>query len=364
MGLLQGRLDSLIGASSGYVESLPKPIHDRVNALRAVQGQHTELETQFHKELYELEKKFSKLYEPLYKRRADIVNGIIEPTPEEIEKGAKIEAEENEPEEGEQEKSGIKEESSEGAEAKNEAAESKAAGNTAKGIPEFWSTALQNHPRLSDLITERDTEALKFLTNISLQYLDGGDAEQQLGFKLIFEFSENPFFENSQLVKTYYYTLTDDPGNMTFHKAEGTEIKWKPDHDLTVTTETKKQRHKATNRTRVIKRTVPAETFFSFFDTITEEQLAESPEMPERVEAEYDLGEEFKEQIIPHAIDWFTGKALSRALSESEFDDEYYDGGFDDEDFEDGEDDNSDGSSDEVLSRSAQNEQPPQCKQQ
>ena len=28
------------------------------------------------------------------------------------------------------------------------------------------------------------------------------------------------------------------------------------------------------------------------------------------MEADYEIGEEFKNKIIPHAIDWFTGKAL------------------------------------------------------
>ena len=35
--------------------------------------------------------------------------------------------------------------------------------------------------------------------------------------------------------------------------------------DLTVTIETKKQRQKGTNKTRVVKRAVPTESFFNFF---------------------------------------------------------------------------------------------------
>ncbi|KAJ1919763.1 histone chaperone [Mycoemilia scoparia] len=352
MGLLQGRLNSLIGMSSGYIESLPKPVRERINALRAVQAKHTDLETEFHKELYELEKKYNKLYEPLYKRRQEIVTGSVQPTEDEIKKGAEIEAEEKDPEESKVEE--IKdEEKPEGEESKDSEAP--------KGIPEFWSTALQNHPRLAELITERDAEALKHLTDITLEYLEG----EELGFNINFEFEENPFFENKTLTKTFHYSLTEEPGSMTSIKATGTEIKWKEDKDLTVITETKKQRHKATNRTRVVKRTVPAETFFTFFDTLSEddEEAEEDFEIQERIEAEYELGEEFKEQIIPRAVDWFTGKAISQAFSDNEFEDDPFDGEYDDDESDDDEFDEDD--DEEGLSHSAKNsEKPPQCNQQ
>ena len=44
------------------------------------------------------------------------------------------------------------------------------------------------------------------------------------------------------------------------------DINWNEGKNLTVTVETKKQRRKGTNQTRIIKRTIPAETFFSFFN--------------------------------------------------------------------------------------------------
>jgi nucleosome assembly protein 1-like 1 len=84
----------------------------------------------------------------------------------------------------------------------------------------------------------------------------------------------------------------------------------------------------ATNRTRVIKRAVPNETFFNFFDTIQlpeDEELDEErqEELDEYLEADYELAEEFKEKIIPHAVDWFTGKALQ--YENADMDDEYED---------------------------------------
>ena len=71
-----------------------------------------------------------------------------------------------------------------------------------------------------------------------------------------------------------------------------------------------------TNKTRVVKRTVPAETFFNFFsppvfpgeDEELDEEEAEG--LDAKLEADYEMGEEFKDKIIPHAVDYFTGKAL------------------------------------------------------
>ncbi|KAJ2450318.1 histone chaperone [Coemansia sp. RSA 2336] len=344
LGLLQGRLSSLIGASSGYIESLPKAVRERVDVLRYLQQQHTEIDKKLHLEIFELEKKYSKLYAPLYERRTAIVQGTAEPTEKELAEGAKIAAEEQ------QEESGIKEQE-----------EDK---EKQKGIPDFWLTTLNSHPQLAELITERDEEAIKYLRDIRLEYLN-----DKPGFKLEFEFAENPFFTNTVLSKTYVYEQSDVAGDLEFGSATGTEIDWKPDHDLSVKVETKKQRHKTTNRTRVVKRTVPAETFFSFFATIKEPDMNDDSEVADetrdRIELDYELAEEFKEKIIPCAIDWFTGKALEyEGLDEEEYEDEFMDDYYDEDDDED-EDSEEDDSDEDGLSRSAKEAaEPPQCKNQ
>ncbi|KAJ2890571.1 histone chaperone, partial [Coemansia aciculifera] len=256
LNMLQGRLGSLIGASSGYVESLPKAVRERVDVLKYLQQQHTDIDQQLHLEIYELEKKYNRLYAPLYERRTAIVQGAEEPTDVEKAEGAKIAAAEAEDEEHKPKPSGIKEEQDE---EEDESAE------PAVGIPEFWLTALRNHPQLSELITERDEKAIKHLRDLRLTYL-----EDKPGFKLEFMFEENEFFTNSVLTKTYFYEQSEVTGELEFGSAQGTEIVWKSENDLSVTVETKKQRHKTTNRTRVVKKTVPAETFFSFFSAVEE----------------------------------------------------------------------------------------------
>ncbi|KAJ1836333.1 histone chaperone [Coemansia sp. RSA 2711] len=346
LSMLQGRLGSLIGASSGYIESLPKAVRERVDGLRYLQQQHTQIDKQLHLEIFELEKKYSQLYAPLYARRTSIIQGAAEPTADEKAEGAKIAAAERD---ADADASGIAEDADE---------------EDVAGVPDFWLTALRNHPQLAELITDRDEGAIKFLRDIRLAYLD-----DQPGFRLEFEFAENPFFTNAVLAKTYVYEQSDVAGDLEFGSAKGTEIDWKPEHDLSVTVETKKQRHKTTNRTRVVKKTVPAETFFSFFATVQEpdeeDDSEQADETRDRIELDYELAEEFKEKIVPCAVDWFTGKALAY---EGLDDDEEYDDGFMDDYYDDDDDDDEsddDDDDEDTLSRSAKEAaEPPQCKNQ
>ena len=97
----------------------------------------------------------------------------------------------------------------------------------------------------------------------------------------------------------------------------------------------------ATGRTRTVKKVVNTDSFFNFFkppqpptpealenDDVDEEELEE---LDARLEVDYQLGEEFKEKIIPRAVDYFTGKALRY---EDDYSDEELDE-FDDEDEDD-----------------------------
>ncbi|KAG6846318.1 hypothetical protein H0H93_014679, partial [Arthromyces matolae] len=211
---------------------------------------------------------------------------------------------------------------------------------TTAAIPEFWLTALRNHPGIADLITDRDEDALKNLTDIRIEYLDAKGSEDKPGFKLLFVFGSNEYFENEILEKTYLYqSEVGYSGDFVYDRAIGTEIKWKEDKDLTKEYEIKKQRNKNTNRTRLVRKAHPTESFFNFFSPPvppTEEAIEngdideeELEEVEEKLEIDYQMGEDLKEKIIPRAIDYFTGKALEYDLDD-EFDE-------DDEDEDDGE---------------------------
>jgi hypothetical protein len=219
--MMQNKLSGLVGRSSGYVESLPAPVRRRVAGLKGVQKEHSKLEAEFQEEVLALEKKFFAKYAPLYEKRAKIINGSTEPTEQEIEAG-KEDEEEDDDEDDEA----------------DEAEDDKSAADV-KGIPEFWLSAMKNSS-LAETITDRDEGALKFLTDIRMEYLD------RPGFRLIFEFAENEFFTNKTISKTYYYQEENGyGGDFIYDHAEGDKIDWQSGKDLTVRVESKKQRNKS-----------------------------------------------------------------------------------------------------------------------
>ena len=63
-----------------------------------------------------------------------------------------------------------------------------------------------------------------------------------------------------------------------------------------------------------MKKTVPTESFFNFFNppkAPTDGETVESDDdIEERLELDYTIGEDIKEKLIPHAVSWFTGEAL------------------------------------------------------
>ncbi|KAL8831559.1 MAG: hypothetical protein Q9191_000802 [Dirinaria sp. TL-2023a] len=319
VSLMEGKLSSLVGRPSGYIESLSAPVRRRVAGLKGVQKEHSKLEAQFQEEVLELEKKYFAKFTPLYQKRARIVNGAAEPSEEEVNAGKQAK-EDDETESSKAEESEMNESAAD-----------------IKGIPEFWLSAMKNQVSLAELITDDDQLALKSLTDIRMEYLE------RPGFRLIFEFAENEFFTNKTITKTYYYQEESGyGGDFIYDHADGDKINWKDDKDLTVRIESKKQRNKNTKQTRVVKKTVPKESFFNFFDPPKAPQ-SEDEDVPEdveeRLELDYQLGEDVKEKLIPRAIDWFTGEALQ---FEELDDDDLGVGGFEDEDDEEDDDDGSD----------------------
>ncbi|KAJ3208795.1 hypothetical protein HDU82_001927 [Entophlyctis luteolus] len=325
----KARLNGLIGKPSSYIADLPADVKRRIKALKNIQDKHSELEAKFREEVLALEKKYLVKHQPLYDQRAKIVKGDVEPS------AADCEREDSEDEDGEESKP----------------AEEPA--NKTKGIPEFWLTALKTNGPISELITEKDEEVLKALSNIKYSYLPDNP-----GFKLEFFFDDNEFFTNKKLEKTYFLINSPDTsyGDVVYDHAEGTKIDWKEGKNLSVTVEVKTQRHKTTNKTRTVKKTVPAPTFFSFFTPPkppAEDDDGEIEEgIDEKLEMDYEIGEIIKDKIIPRAVDWFTGRAL-----EFEENDDFDE--FDDEDEGDEDDDE-----DEDGEAGADGEKPAECKQQ
>lgn len=221
--MIQGKLGTLIGRPSGYIESLPPVVRRRVSGLRAIQKDHAKLESELQEEILQLEKKYFAKFTPLYEKRSSIVNGTVEPTDDEVKAG--------EDEDFDQLQAQTM--------GDEDAKKSDFPENVA-GIPEFWLSAMKNHMSLAEIITDRDGAALKHLVDVRMEYLE------EPGFRLIFEFSTNEFFTNKTITKTYFYQNESGyGGDFIYDHAEGDKIEWYPGKDLTVRVEAKKQRNKS-----------------------------------------------------------------------------------------------------------------------
>ncbi|GJJ16323.1 hypothetical protein Clacol_010621 [Clathrus columnatus] len=334
--LVQGKLSGLIGKSSGYIESLPVEVKRNIEALIGVQSDYIKLQKEHKKEVLELEKKYMALFTPLFDRRVAIISGISAPTEDEIKAGEEQSAKDD------PDYTPLPSLSA------TAISPSLSAANPGMGIPEFWLTALRNHIGISELVTDRDAEALKQLTDIRVSYPSG----EQLGFRIHFYFAPNDYFTDKELTKTYIYK--DDlgyEGDFVYERAEGCKIHWKEDKDLTKSFEIKKQRNKNTNRTRLIRKVMNVDSFFNFFSPPvppSEEDIENGnvddevlEDLEDRLELDYQIGEDLKERVVPKAVDYFTGKALEYEdmdLGSDEGDDQE----FDDDDEEDDDDDDDD----------------------
>jgi nucleosome assembly protein 1-like 1 len=339
LSALQSQLGSLVGKSSGYVESLPESVQERLKKLNELQQKQDRADRMMEREIRAIELKFAEMKAPFYKERAEIIEGKTD---------------QSEP----------------------------------KGIPEFWLTALKNAPYFQEEITAQDEAILKHLKDIRCRDVLNAEGDEDLaGFVLEFEFEKNDYFEGTILTKEYYVQLPpvdqfeadedDEEGPMdeaVFDHAKGCEINWKEGKDVTHKMEVRKQRHKSTKKTRVVKKLVKVPSFFHFFnppspenfegghnnDDDDEEGEDYDAELEQMMEQDYEAGDFIKTQLIPDALGWFTGEALQNYQDgQDEEDEDDYESGEDEEE-DDEEDDEEEGSS-----STAQPTQPaPECKQQ
>jgi len=327
VGLIQARLDGLVGRPSGFLDDLPRPVRARVAHLKALQDKYDELEEAYQKEADELERKYEALYAPLLAARADVVTGRVDAPADVL---AATPAGEGEAVEG---------------------------GDDAPpaGVPRFWLGALQAHDMIAAHISEKDEAVLEHLTDISAAVLrsepeegeEGGEGEEAAGFKLTFTFAAgNPFFEGTSLTKVYHMS-TEDEGML--EGAEGCAIAWKPGKDPTHKLMKKKVKPGAKGSKGasggVLTKKEKVPSFFDFFSppAIPEEDDLEEDEMEaltEALEEDYELGEAIRDELIPRAVSYFTGEMAAEEDEDEDDEDE-------DEDDDDGSEDDDDDSDDE-----------------
>ncbi|RYG43886.1 NAP domain-containing protein, partial [archaeon] len=198
-------------------KSLPAYEMKRLDALLELQKKHAEEHAAFVVERKALELKYIEKYNGLAAKRAAILSGAEDPA-------ADVEG----------------------------AAEH-------KGVEGFWLQAMQNMRILSSVIEKDDEPVLKALQDVSLEYLD-----DFAGFRIVFKFAPNDYFEDETLTKTIHieHMMGSDVVGQepSVEKLEGCDIHWKADKNLTVKTEKVTTRKKGKKVTTV--KEVPQESFF------------------------------------------------------------------------------------------------------
>jgi len=289
---------------------LPAAVLGRVLGLKALDEKRGEVMKDYAKERAALEAKYASKINPIFEERSKVVRGELEPTLSEADK-----------------------------ETVARAGTADDAANPETGVPDFWLSACGRHEAFQHFLEEGDIEALKYLVDV--RCVDDDDLR---GFSLEFEFSENPHFSDAVLKKSYKIpNLIDANGQPELEKIEGTEISWKNASANLCHREVKKtqksKRGKNAGQKRVVTKLEPVASFFHFFDSIKLPGTEDAPEgdddddepfdeeLRDKIDNDVELAFALRNQIVPHAILWFTGEAVD---SDDEDDDD-----FDPEDDED-----------------------------
>ena len=271
--------DQFVEALKGITDNNLKK---KLVAIKKLVCERMALEKDFKKEHNKLQYKYEQLYKPFYERRQKIIEGDEKPDIEQIrEKLAELKINEEE--------------------AKNEK-------ENEKGIPEFWYKCLLNCQDI--MINEKDKSVLKKLKLIKCIPEENGN------FVLEFYFEPNEYFSNEVLKREFI--LDED---YDIKKIKSDEIQWKSDDvNPTIEIKQKKVKNKRTKQIKTVQKKEKIPSFFSSFrnfekkegDKKNEEKDEEDEEEDVdemTIEDEYDQALQFKEEIIPYAIEYYLGIA-------------------------------------------------------
>lgn len=288
-----------------YLNSINLTVRNRAFGLRKLHQDFIKTKEELHGEVALLDAKYADLYKPLNDKRREIIQGKVEPTKDEISAGSKIMEITDVEEDGAKEEKPL---------------------DGPKGIPKFWLTALTNCEETVDLLSDRDQEVLEFLEDIEMQYLPKAND----GFKLVFHFAENSFFSNTELTKTYFYSLEN--GELMVDKSEGTKIEWKSaEKNVTIKQVKKRKARGKVKKTVVVD--APCPSFFRYFESTEKKEGAEKEdeegedEALQKEEEDLEVTNVIRDKVIPFAVNYYTGEATASVPFDF--------GGLDDDDDED-----------------------------
>ncbi|KAH0451158.1 hypothetical protein IEQ34_018457 [Dendrobium chrysotoxum] len=186
-----------------------------------------------------------------------------------------------------------------------------------QSIPDFWLTAFMSHPGLGQLLSEEDQKIFKYLSSLDVE--DSKDLKS--GYTITFNFSTNPYFEETKLSKTYTF-FEDGTTNIS-----GTTIKWKEGMGIA-----NGASHEKKGKKRPLAEERLVYFFFSWFDETQVKSLSEG--------ISDEVAEIIKEDLWPNPLRYFNNEADEEDFEGDEDDDE--DKGSDEDDDEDDEQEDED----------------------
>merc|ERR1712007_28491 len=178
--------------------------------------------------------------------------------------------------------------------------------------------------------------------------------ESNNGFKIVFVFQNNPYFEGKALWKEYItkevcpYT----PGDMDIEEIKASPISWSPGMNITVVKTQKKNKGGVKrNKNKGKEKEEARESFFRYFfknlkpdadlpDDVMDEADSDGEPgqlMQVLMDNDHESGIALRDQIIPYAVRWYTGEAVME--DDDDEDDDSGDSDDEDESEEDDEDD-------------------------
>lgn len=154
------------------------------------------------------------------------------------------------------------------------------------GVPDFWLHAMLKHIDIGSMVRHKEYHPLEYLTDIRLEFLDNTD------YALVFLFRRNPFFVNEEIRKSFYFIPYDGIGIPKAYESRSSFIEWKPG--------------------RNVKRLPDCDTALRnnwppFFNWLSESATTTHPV---KLLLQFEIAEAFKDDLVPRAIDWYTGALL------------------------------------------------------
>jgi nucleosome assembly protein 1-like 1 len=271
--------DQFVEALKGITDNNLKK---KLVAIKKLVCERMALEKDFKKEHNKLEYKYEQLYRPFFEKRQKIVEGEEKPDIEQIrDKLAELKINEE---------------------------EAKTEKENEKGVPDFWYKCLENCQDI--MINDKDKNILKKLKNIKCNTEENGN------FTLEFVFEPNDYFSNEVLKREY---ILDEDYDIKEIKSD--EVQWKSDEvNPTIEIKQKKVKNKRTKQIKTVQKKEKVPSFFSSFKNFVKKDDKEKDEEKDddeddeggdemTIEDEYDQALQFKEEIIPYAIEYYLGIA-------------------------------------------------------